>query len=153
MRFCVCFFNIIPSVFRQVDDYGRLMCDYHRRIDEGYLIDVGPCTMVREESQIREYEADRCWEQGHHLEALNEMLYAALFVLPDEEPEFEDAQWFNPWEKVYWHPNVKEYLRLIRRCRDYCRQDPRLWPVLEGDYTYREYCKYLNTLGRWVHDT
>ena len=145
--------NIIPSVFRQVDDYGRLMCDYHRRIDEGYLIDVGPCTMAREKSQIREYEADRCWEQGHHLEALNEMLYAALFVLPDEEPEFEDAQWFNPWEKVYWHPNVKEYLRLIRRCRDYCRQDPRLWPVLEGDYTYREYCKYLNTLGHWVHDT
>jgi len=144
--------NIIPSLRSQVDDYGRLMIDYHHRIDEGYLIDVGPCTMAREESQMREYEADRCWEQGRHLEALNEMLRAALFVLPDDEPEFEDMQWLNPWENVYWHPNVREFLRLIRRCRDYCRKDPRLWPVLEGDYTYHEYCKFLDDLGRWAHD-
>ena len=143
--------NIIPSVFRQVDDYGRLMIDYHHRIDEGYLIDVGPCTMAREEAQMREYEADRSWEQGHHLEALNEMLYAALFVLPDDEPEFEDMQWLNPDETVYWHPNVREFLRLIRRCRDYCRQDPRLWPVLEADDTYRDYLKYLANLGHWSH--
>lgn len=143
--------NIIPSVFRQVDDYGRLMIDYHHRIDEGYLIDVGPCTMAREEAQMREYEADRSWEQGHHLEALKAMLYAALTVLPDDEPEFEDMQWLNPDETVYWHPNVREFLRLIRRCRDYCRQDPRLWPVLEADDTYRDYLKYLANLGHWSH--
>ena len=144
--------NVIPSVYRQVDDYGRLMIDYHSRIDEGYLIDVGPCTMARDEAKMREYEADRSWEQGHHLEALKEMLYAALFVLPDDEPEFEDMQWLNPHETLYWHPNVREFLRLMRRCREYCRRDPRLWPVLEGDDTYRDYRKYLDALGRWVHD-
>ena len=144
--------NVIPSVYRQVDDYGRLMIDYHSRIDEGYLIDVGPCTMARDEARMREYEADRSWEQGHHLEALKEMLYAALFVLPDDEPEFEDMQWLNPHETLYWHPNVREFLRLMRRCREYCRRDPRLWPVLEGDDTYRDYRKYLDALGRWVHD-
>ena len=144
--------NIIPRVFRQVDDYGRLMIDYHSRIDEGYLIDVGPCTMARDEARMREYEADRSWEQGHHLEALKEMLYAALFVLPDDEPEFEDMQWLNPHETLYWHPNVREFLRLMRRCREYCRKDPRLWPVLENDDTYRDYRKYLDALGRWVHD-
>ena len=144
--------NVIPSVYRQVDDYGRLMIDYHSRIDEGYLIDVGPCTMARDEAKMREYEADRSWEQGHHLEALKEMLYAALFVLPDDEPEFEDVQWLNPHETLYWHPNVREFLRLMRRCREYCRRDPRLWPVLEGDDTYRDYRKYLDALGRWVHD-
>ena len=144
--------NIIPSVFRQVDDYGRLMIDYHSRIDEGYLIDVGPCAMARDEARMREYEADRSWEQGHHLEALKEMLYAALFVLPDDEPEFEDVQWLNPHETLYWHPNVREFLRLMRRCREYCRRDPRLWPVLEDDDTYRDYRKYLDALGRWVHD-
>ena len=143
--------NIIPSVFRQVDDYGRLMIDYHSRIDEGYLIDVGPCTMARDEAQMREYEADRCWEQGHHLEALKEMLNAALFVLPDDEPEFEDMQWLNPEETLYWHPNVREFLRLMRRCREYCRKDPRLWPVLEGDDTYRDYRKYLEDLNVYLH--
>lgn len=145
--------NIIPSVFRQVDDYGRLMIDYHHRIDEGYLIDVGPCTMAREEAQMREYEADRSWEQGHHLEALKAMLYAALTVLPDESVDFcfEDAQWLNPRETLYWHPNVREFLRLMRRCRDYCRRDPRLWPVLEADDTYRDYLKYLANLGHWSH--
>lgn len=144
--------NMIPSVFRRVDDYGHLMCDYHRRIDEGYLIDKGPRTMARDESSIREYEADRSWEQGRHLEALREMLRAALFVLPDDEPEFEDVQWLNPDETLYWDPNVREFLRLIRRCRGYCRQDPRLWPVLEGEDIYREYCQYLDDLGRWTHD-
>ena len=146
--------NVIPSVYRQVDDYGRLMIDYHSRIDEGYLIDVGPCTMARDEAKMREYEADRSWEQGHHLEALKEMLYAALTVLPDESVDFcfEDAQWLNPRETLYWHPNVREFLRLMRRCREYCRRDPRLWPVLEGDDTYRDYRKYLDALGRWVHD-
>ena len=143
--------NIIPSVFRQVDDYGRLMIDYHSRIDEGYLIDVGPCTMARDEVQMREYEADRCWEQDHHLEALKEMLYAALFVLPDDEPEFEDMQWLNPEETLYWHPNVREFLRLMRRCREYCRKDSRLWPVLEGDDTYRDYRKYLEDLNVYLH--
>ena len=145
--------NIIPSVFHKVDDYGRIINDYYNRIEEGYLVEMGSCTTAREESQMREYEADRSWERGRHLEALNQMLYAALFVLPEDEPEFEDVQWLNPWETLYWHPNVKEYLRLIRRCRDYCRQDPRLWPILEGDDTYRSYLKYLKALGRWTHDT
>lgn len=143
--------NVIPSVYRQVDDYGHMMIDYHRRIDEGYLVDLGPCTKVREEAQMREYEADRSWEQGHHLEALKEMLYAALFVLPDDEPEFEDMQWLNPHETLYWHPNVREFLRLMRRCREYCRRDPRLWPVLEGDDTYRSYRKYLEDLNIYLH--
>lgn len=38
--------NVIPSVYRQVDDYGRMLIDYHRRIDEGYLVDLGPCTNI-----------------------------------------------------------------------------------------------------------
>ena len=145
--------NIIPSVFRQVDDYGRLMIDYHSRIDEGYLIDVGPCTMARDEARMREYEADRSWEQGHHLEALKEMLYAALFVLPDESVDlcFEDAQWLNPRETLYWHPNVKEFLRLSLRCREYCKNDTRLWPVFKGSWVERTHSKYLRVLGEWVN--
>ena len=147
--------NLIPSVRRQVDDYGKTMYEYHRNIDEGYLVDMGPCTMAREEAACREYEADRSWENGHHLEALNEMIYAALSVLPDESVgiEFEDMQWLNPEEQFYWHPNLKEFRRLMRRCREYCKREPRLWPVLEASRTYQEYLKYLNDLGAWAHDS
>lgn len=146
--------NIIPSVFRQVDDYGSLMRDYHHRIDEGYLIDLGPCTMVREEACCREYEADRAWERGCHLEALKEMIRAALFVLPDESVDycFEDAQWLDPRETFYWHPNVREFLRLNRRCIGYCKRDPRLWPVYEGSEVGRSYRKYLKDLNVYLHE-
>lgn len=145
--------NMIPSVFRQVDDYGRMMIDYHRRIDEGYLVDVGPCTMVREEARCREYEADRAWEQGHHLEALREMMRAAMFVLPDESVDycFEDAQWLNPMETMYWHPNIREFLRLNRRCMELCRKDPRLLPVYEESVLGRDYRKYLEDLNYYLH--
>ena len=147
--------NIIPSVFRKVDDYGSLMRYYHWRIDEGYLINYGTCSTARDEAEIREYEADREWTQGNHLNALNEMLRAALFVLPEDEddPVFEDFQWLNPWETINWHPNIRKFLHLIRRCREYCRQDPRLWPILEGDISYKKYKKYLNDLSRWRYDT
>ena len=146
--------NIIPSVFHQVDDYGRMMIGYHsslREGDENYL----PCTIIREECQCREYEADRAWERGRHLEALKMMIAAAMMVLPDESAgyEFEDAQWLNPWENFYWHPNIREFLRYNRRCEDYCKRDPRLWPLLEAERTYRDYKKYLRALGQWVRES
>ena len=146
--------NIIPSVFRQVDDYGSMLVDYHRRIDEGYLIDLGPCTTVREEASCREYEADRACEQGRHLEALREMMRAALFVLPDESVDFcfEDAQWLDPRETLYWHPNVREFLRLNRRCIELCKKDPRLKPVYEGSDMGRDYRKYLRNLNAYLHE-
>lgn len=146
--------NVIPSVWHQVDDYGKTMCDYHRRLEEGYLVNAGPCTVVREEAACREYEADRSWEQGHHLEALQQMIYAASSVLPDESVsfEFEDTQWLNPEEQLFWHPNLVEFRRLMRRCREYCKREPRLWPVLEGNRTYQDYLKYLANLGAWAHD-
>ena len=145
--------NIIPSIFHQVDDYGRTMIGYHNSLregDENYMT----CTIIREECQCREYEADRYWEQGHHLEALQQMIYAASSVLPDESVDirFEDAQWLNPQETLYWHPNLVEFRRLMRRCREYCKRDPRLWPILEAERTYRDYKKYLRTLGQWVHE-
>ena len=85
---------------------------------------------------------------------MHQMIYAATMVLPDESVgfEFEDVQWLNPWESLYWHPNVREFLRLNRRCEDYCKRDPRLWPILEAERTYRNYKKYLRTLGQWVHE-
>ena len=146
--------NIIPSEWKKVDDYGRTMIGYHSNLregDENYL----PCTIIREECQCREYEADRAWERGHHLEALNIMIAAAMMVLPDESAgyEFEDAQWLNPWESLYWHPNIREFLRYNRRCEDYCKRDPRLWPLLEAERTYRDYKKYLRTLGQWVRES
>lgn len=145
--------NIIPSEWKKVDDYGRTMRNYHsslREGDENYLT----CTIIREECQCREYEADRVWEQGHHLKAMNTMITAAMMVLPDESVgyEFEDAQWLNPHETLYWHPNVREFLRLMRRCEGYCKQDPRLRPLLEDSRTYRDYRRYLVDLGRWAHD-
>ena len=78
--------------------------------------------------------------------------HAATYVLPDDEPEFEDAQWLNPWETLYWSPNIKEYLRLIRRCREYCKREPRLWPILEGSRIYRNYLDYLKALGQWARE-
>ena len=145
--------NVIPSVYRQVDDYGSMLIDYHRRIDEGYLVDLGPCTKVREEALCREYEADRAWERGCHLEALKEMMWAASSVLPDESEDlcFEDAQWLDPRETLYWHPNVREFLRLNRRCIGYCRKDPRLWPVYEESWVGRSYRKYLEDLNVYLH--
>ena len=145
--------NVIPSEWEKVDDYGRTLFNYHRDLregDENYL----PCTIIREECRCREYEADRCWERGHHLQALSQMIAAAMMVLPDEAAgyEFEDAQWLNPYETFYWHPNVREFLRLMRRCEDYCRREPRLLPLLDDNREYRNYRRYLRALGRWVHD-
>ena len=70
--------------------------------------------------------------------ALEQMMGAASRVLPDESIglEFEDMQWLNPEEVVFWHPNVREYLRLMRRCEGYCKQNPRLWPLLEDSRIY-----------------
>lgn len=144
--------HLPPSVRCEVDNYGKLMCDYHRSIDEGYLIDVGPCTKACEECRCREYEADHYWEQGLHIDALKEMMRAATYVLPDDEPEFEDVQWLDPWETLYWSQNIKEYLRLIRRCREYCKRDPRLWPILEESRVYRDYLSYLKALGQWARE-
>lgn len=145
--------NVVPSEWRKVDDYGSTLGRYHgelREGDENYLA----CTIVREECRCREYEADRYRERGQHLKALNQMLVAAQLVLPDEAAgfEFEDAQWLNPDEMVFWHPNVREFLRLMRRCEDFCRREPRLRPLLESSRIYRDYLNYLRALGRWVHD-
>ena len=144
--------NVIPSVWRQVDDYGRTLVNYHRTLregDENYMT----CTIIREECQCREYEADRYWEQGRHLEALQQMIYSASSVLPDESAgiEFEDVQWLNPEEQDCWHPNLIEFRRLMRRCREYCKREPQLWPVLESNRTYQNYLKYLENLGAWAH--
>lgn len=147
--------HLPPSVHRLVDDYGKMRHDYWRNIEEGYEIEMGSCTTVREECLCHEHEADHSWEQGRHLEALNEMMHAAMYVLPDESAgfEFEDAQWLNPEETLYWHPNIQEFLRYNRRCIDYCKRDPRLWPAYRGSDIELSYRKYLSTLGRWAHDT
>ena len=147
--------NVAPSLFRKVDDYGRAMRVYYRGYREGDEYYYGKCAILRDECRCREYEADRAWEQGRHLEALNEMMGAALWVLPDEAAgfEFEDAQWLNPHETLFWHRNVQEFLRYNRRCIDYCKRDPRLWPVYNGSSIERDYHGYLQTLGRWVHDS
>ena len=145
--------NIIPSEWKKVDDYGRTLAGYHRDLCEGDEYLYGTCGVVRDECRCREYEADRLWERGHHLDALNQMLSAARMVLPDEAVglEFEDVQWLDPYEMVYWHPNVREFLRLMRRCEGFCKQAPYLWPLLEDNRDYRSYRQYLRALGRWVH--
>ncbi|MBP5341829.1 MAG: hypothetical protein J6Y52_05680 [Bacteroidales bacterium] len=145
--------NVIPSIFHQVDDYGRTMRNYYNDFREGDEYYYGLCAMVRGECRCREYEADRAWEREHHLEALNQMIYAATMVLPDESVgfEFEDVQWLNPEEQDCWHPNLKEFRRLMRRCREYCKREPQLWPVLESNRTYQYYLKYLENLGVWAH--
>lgn len=145
--------NIVPSVRSKVDDYGRMMIVYHTNLDEGYEIHFGSCSVAREESRCREYEADRYWEQGRHLTALKEMMTAAVRVLPDDEPEFEDVHWLDPWENVYWHPNVKEFIRLVRRCREYCRRDTSLWPIFNGSSVDRDYRKFVDNLHKWRYDT
>ncbi|MCR5192322.1 MAG: hypothetical protein K6D59_03365 [Bacteroidales bacterium] len=143
--------HLSPCVRRQVDDYGAKMIDYHIRLDEGYEIYYGSCFVARHECRLIEYEADHYWEQGEHLKALNEMMYAAMHALPDNEPEFEDVQWLSPTEMFYWHPNVKEFLRLSLRCREYCKNDTRLWPVFKGSWVERTHSKYLRVLGEWVN--
>lgn len=145
--------NVIPSEWRKVDDYGRTLFNYYDNLREGDELYL-QCTIIRETCQCHEYEADREWERGHHIRALHEMLYAATMVLPDESMgyEFEDMQWFDPHEVFYWHPNIREFLRLMRRCEDYCRREPRLWLLLEGERTYRNYKRYLCALGHWVRE-
>ena len=146
--------NVIPSEWKKVDDYGRALAGYHSSLREGDEYLYGACSVVRDECRCREYEADRLWERGHHLDALNQMLFAARMVLPDEAAgfEFEDAQWLDPDETFYWHPNVREHLRLMRRCEAYCRLEPRLRPLLDASRTYRDYRRYLQALGQWVHN-
>jgi len=146
--------NVIPSVWRQVDDYGSALINYHRTLHEGDEYYYGSCAIVRDECRCREYEADRCWERGWHIVALKKMIKAAMQVLPDESVgfEYEDVQWLDPEEMVFWHPNVREFLRLMRRCKGYCKQNPHLWPLLEDSRVYQNYLKYLDTLGAWVRD-
>ena len=146
--------NVVPSEWRKVDDYGCSLACYHSGLREGDEYLYGTCAIIREECRFREYEADRLWERGHHVRALNQMLAAASMVLPDEATgcEFEDAQWLDLDETLFWHPNVREYLRLMRRCEDYCRREPRLRPLLDASRTYSDYRRYISALSRWVHD-
>lgn len=146
--------NVIPSVWREVDDCGSILKSYYAGLREGDEFLYGSCDMVREACRCRECEADRLWERGRRLDALTLMLRAAAMVLPDETVgcEFEDAQWLDPDETLFWHPNVREHLRLMRRCEDLCRREPRLRPLLDASRDYRNYRRYLQTLGRWVHE-
>ncbi|MGX8713497.1 MAG: hypothetical protein ACSW8I_07430 [bacterium] len=146
--------NLVPSVWREVDDYGKTLVDYHRSLREGDEYLYGVCGVVRDECRCREYEADRYWERGMQVAALEQMMGAASRVLPDESIgfEFEDMQWLNPEEVVFWHPNVREYLRLMRRCEGYCKQNPRLWPLLESSRNHRAYRRYLSDLGCWARE-
>lgn len=141
--------NLPPSVRREVDDYGKTLREYLSDVDEGYEMSCSGCAVARGRSRCSEYEADRYWEQGSHLEALKEMMRAALASLPDDEPEFEDVQWLDPEETVYWHPNVKEFVRLANRCRELCRRDPRLWPIYNGSTVDDDYRTYLDNLRHW----
>lgn len=143
--------NIIPSIYCQVNDYGQMEINYESNLKEGYEVYWGDCYVVLKRCQCNEYEADRLWKQGNHLQALKEMMYAATFTLPDDEPMFEDVQWLDPEETSYWHPNVREYLRLNRRCIEYCERDPRLWPIYNGSSLERSYHKYLKDLNEWLH--
>lgn len=144
--------NVIPSVWSEVDDYGSALKAYHAGLREGDENLYGACSVVREECRCREYEADRLWERGLHLDALNQMLRAASMVLPDEVAgfEFEDMQWLDPEEVPCWHPNVREFLRLMHRCIDLCREAPHLRPALEGDPAYQAYKEYLAAVRRWA---
>lgn len=146
--------NIIPSVFHQVDDFGGSVINLLNSYREGDEYYYGTCAIIREKCRCYEYEADRAWEQERHLEALNLMIYAATMVLPDESEvlEFEDAQWLNPDETLFWHENVQEFLRYNRRCKDYCLRDSRLWPIYNGSSICREYNKYLKSLHSWLHN-
>ena len=144
--------NLPPSIRREVGDYGNLMGQFHSNLEEGYEIDWGECDAALHGSRIREYQADQLWEHGHHLEALDRMLYAASSSLPDEGL-YDDMQWFNPTENFCWHPNLKEFRRLMRRCRELCKREPRLWPILEESRMYQKYLKYLSDLGAWAHDS
>ena len=139
--------NVVPSVWKEVDDYGKTLDGYHKNLKEGDEL-IYPCTIIREECHCREYEADRYWERGMQVAALEQMMGAASRVLPDESVGFvfEDVQWLDPKEMVYWHPNVLEFLRLMRRCEGYCKQNPRLWSLLEDSWNYRAYRRYLSTL-------
>ena len=143
--------HLSPNVRRQVDNYGAKIIDYQHCLDEGYEIYHSESYVVLHKCRLREYEADHYWELGEHLNALNEMMKAATYTLPDDEPEFEDVQWLNPSEMLYWHPNVKEFLRLALRCRDYCKRDSRLWPIFNGSWVEQSHSNYLKTLGEWVH--
>ena len=143
--------HLPPSVRREVESYGRSECEYNRRLEEGREVYWGPCTYARNVIRCREAEADHYWELGDHLEALREMMWAARGALPDDEPGTEDIQWLDPEETFYWNPNVREFLRLARRCRDYCRRDPRLHVVYDGSRVDRDHRGYLAALGRWVH--
>lgn len=146
--------NVIPSVWSDVDDYGSALKAYYAGLREGDENLYGACSVVREECRCREYEADRYWERGMQVAALEQMMGAASRVLPDESVgfEFEDVQWLDPKEMVYWHPNVLEFLRLMRRCEGYCKQNPRLWPLLESSRIHRAYRRYLSDLGRWARE-
>ena len=146
--------NMAPSVEREVGSAKSALHYFYSGLREGDENLYGICAMVREECRCREVDADRLWEEGRHTEALNEMMYAAMEVLPDEGRgiEFEDVQWLSPEETFFWHPSVREYLRLMRRCEGYCRRDPRLWPLLEGERIYLDYRRYLRALGLWVHN-
>jgi len=50
--------NVIPSVWSEVDDYGKTLIGYRRGLREGDEF-LYSCTIVREECHCREYEADR----------------------------------------------------------------------------------------------
>lgn len=145
--------NVVPSVWKEVDDYGKTLDGYHKYLKEGDEL-IYPCTIIREECHCREYEADRYWERGMQVAALEQMMGAASRVLPDESVgfEFEDVQWLNPKKMVYWHPNVLEFLRLMRRCEGYCKQNPRLWPLLESSRIHRAYRRYFSDLGLWARE-
>ena len=143
--------NIVPSVRKQVDTTGRLLRDYNTRLEEGYEIYWNDDAVARNRSCCLEYDADQYWQQGRHLCALRTMMYAANNALPDDGI-CDDVCWLDPWEVVYWHPNIKEFLRLVYRCHDYCRRDPLLLPFFNGSTIDRMHRKHIEDLHRWRYD-
>ena len=144
--------NLVPSVYRQVNDYGHLIIEYQTNLDEGFEVNWGECTVARNECRCYEYEADHYWELGKHLMALKEMMRAAMYSLPDEGI-YDDMLWFCPWETLFSHPNIQEFIRLTRRCKEYCKRDPKLLPVYNGSDIDLDYKKYCQALRQWRYDS
>ncbi|MDY6372195.1 MAG: hypothetical protein SPL12_07875 [Bacteroidales bacterium] len=144
--------HIIPSLWRELTDEGRLLADLRAGLREGDEYYYSLSRQIRDESRCREYYADCAWKRGERLRALHLMLWAATSTLPDEAQgyEFEDMQWLDPEEVPCWHPNVREFLRLMHRCIDLCREAPHLRPALEGDPAYQAYKDYLAAVRRWA---
>ena len=127
--------HVTPSQTKELmASYSQRRDDYLARVEEGYEWETDNPAMMRGKSRLMEELSDQLWKMDRHVDSLLWLLDAARELID--------------WDQVcigpecnYYHRNLARFRYLVKRCKERCRQDPQLKPLLQSSSVYDDYLR------------